>query len=40
MSASVKKTYTLHYLAAKSEDTKKKRLQQIIERLNENKKPM
>ena len=40
MSQSVKKTYTSHYLDAKSEETRKKRLQQIVDRLNENKKPM
>jgi uncharacterized protein YdeI (YjbR/CyaY-like superfamily) len=40
MSFSVRRTYTLHYLDAKSEATKKKRLEQIIGRLNENKKPM
>lgn len=40
MSASVRRTYTAHYLAAKSEDTRKRRLEQIIERLKENKKPM
>lgn len=37
---SVKKTYTALYLDAKKEDTRAKRLGQIIERLNENKKPM
>ena len=40
MSASVRRTYTAFYLAAKSEDTRKRRLEQIIERLRENKKPM
>lgn len=40
MSPSVKKTYTAFYLDAKKEETKAKRLQQIIQRLNENKKPM
>lgn len=40
MSQSVKKTYTAHFLSAKSEVTKKRRLEQIIVRLNENKKPM
>jgi uncharacterized protein YdeI (YjbR/CyaY-like superfamily) len=40
MSASVRRTYTASYLAAKSEDTRKRRLEQIIERLKENKKPM
>jgi uncharacterized protein YdeI (YjbR/CyaY-like superfamily) len=40
MSASVRRTYTAFYLSAKSEDTRKRRLEQIIERLKENKKPM
>ncbi|MGD8780920.1 MAG: YdeI/OmpD-associated family protein [Ignavibacteria bacterium] len=40
MSPSVKKTYTALYLDAKKEETKIKRLNRIIERLNENKKPM
>lgn len=40
MSSSVRRTYTLLYLDAKSEATRKKRLEQIIGRLNENKKPM
>jgi uncharacterized protein YdeI (YjbR/CyaY-like superfamily) len=40
MSRSVRVTYTAHYLSAKSEETRKRRLQQIIDRLNENKKPM
>lgn len=40
MSKSVKSTYTAHYLSAKSDATKKRRLEQIIARLNENKKPM
>ena len=40
MSPSVRRTYTAFYLAAKSEDTRKRRLEQIIERLKENKKPM
>lgn len=40
MSDSVKRTYTAFYLAAKREDTRKRRLEQIIERLEENKKPM
>lgn len=40
MSRSVRITYTAHYLDAKSEETRKRRLQQIVERLNENKKPM
>jgi uncharacterized protein YdeI (YjbR/CyaY-like superfamily) len=40
MSPSVKRTYAAGYLAAKKEDTRKKRLEWIIGRLNENKKPM
>ncbi|TVR53198.1 MAG: hypothetical protein EA426_18105 [Spirochaetaceae bacterium] len=40
MSASVKRTYTAFYLSAKGEDTRKRRLDGIIERLKENKKPM
>lgn len=40
MSASVRRTYTTFYLAARSEETRKRRLEQIIERLKENKKPM
>ncbi len=40
MPPSVKRTYTALYLDAKKEDTRKKRLEKIIERLNENKKPM
>lgn len=40
MSRSVKRTYTTHYLSAKSDATRKRRLEQIIARLNENKKPM
>jgi len=40
MSPSVRKTYTRFYLAAKKEDTRKTRLERIIERLKENKKPM
>jgi uncharacterized protein YdeI (YjbR/CyaY-like superfamily) len=40
MSRSVKATYTALYLDAKQEDTKKRRLAQIVSRLNENKKPM
>lgn len=40
MPDSVKKTYTALYLDAKKEDTRKRRLEKIIERLNENKKPM
>ncbi len=40
MPISVKKTYTALYLDAKKEDIRIKRLEKIIERLNENKKPM
>lgn len=40
MSPSVRRTYAAHYLSAKAEETKKKRLEQIVQRLNENKKPM
>lgn len=40
MPPSVKRTYTAFYLDAKNKDTKKKRIEKIIERLNENKKPM
>ncbi len=40
MSFSIRRTYTLLYFDAKSEATKKKRLEQIVGRLNENKKPM
>lgn len=40
MSPSVRGTYTAFYLAAKQEETRQRRLERIIERLNENKKPM
>ncbi|MCU0522392.1 MAG: YdeI/OmpD-associated family protein [Anaerolineae bacterium] len=40
MPPSVQRTYTALYLDAKKEDTRTKRLQGIIERLNDNKKPM
>lgn len=40
MSSSVQKTYTIHYLSAKKEETKKRRLEKIIDRLNNNLKPM
>ncbi|MDO9628274.1 MAG: YdeI/OmpD-associated family protein [Acholeplasmataceae bacterium] len=40
MSKSVQKTYTGFYLSAKQEETKIKRLNQIIERLEKNLKPM
>lgn len=40
MSASVQRTYAGLYLAAKKEDTRQRRLQRIIERLEQNLKPM
>jgi uncharacterized protein YdeI (YjbR/CyaY-like superfamily) len=40
MPISVKRTYTALYLDAKKEETRIKRLEKIIGRLNENKKPM
>jgi uncharacterized protein YdeI (YjbR/CyaY-like superfamily) len=40
MPLSVKQTYTISYLDAKQEETRKNRLNKIIGRLNENKKPM
>lgn len=40
MSFSVRRTYTLLYLDAKSEQTKISRLNKIVERLNKNLKPM
>lgn len=40
MSISIRKTYTAHYLSAKTDATRERRLEQIIGRLNENKKPM
>lgn len=40
MSPSVKRTYTRAYLAAVSEETRAKRLAQIIDRLHKNLKPM
>lgn len=40
MPPSVKKTYTELYLDAKQEETRKRRLEKIIERLNANKRPM
>jgi len=40
MPLSVRRTYTALYLDAKKEETRIRRLQRIIERLNENKKPM
>ena len=40
MPPSVKKTYAASYLDAKSEDTRQKRLEKIILRLNQNLRPM
>ena len=40
MPLSVRRTYTAMYLDAKKEETRIRRLERIIERLNENKKPM
>jgi uncharacterized protein YdeI (YjbR/CyaY-like superfamily) len=40
MSHSVRKTYTAAYLDAKQEATRKRRLEKIIARLNDNKPPM
>ena len=40
MSLSVKKTYTRAYFDAKTDDGQKKRLSWMVERLNENLKPM
>jgi hypothetical protein len=40
MSPSVQRTYTGFYLDAKGEDTRQRRLERIIARLDENKKPM
>lgn len=40
MTHSVQRTYTCFYLDAKSDKTRKDRLQKIISRLNENLKPM
>lgn len=40
MSPSVQRTYAVHYLSAKREDTRKRRLIKIIDRLNKNLKPM
>jgi uncharacterized protein YdeI (YjbR/CyaY-like superfamily) len=40
MSPSVRKTYTLSYLACKSDGSRKSRLEKIIARLNANLKPM
>lgn len=40
MPLSIRRTYTMFYLDAKKEETKVRRLEKIIERLNENKGPM
>lgn len=40
MAPSARRTYAMHYLTAKSEETKKKRLLEIIDRLEKNLKPM
>ncbi len=40
MPPSVQKTYSAHYLSAKAEATRARRLEQIVARLNENKRPM
>lgn len=40
MSPSVRRTYAGFYLEAKAEETRMRRLARIVERLNENKKPM
>jgi len=40
MSPSVRRTYTAFYLDAKSEATRAKRLERIVDRLNQNLKPM
>jgi uncharacterized protein YdeI (YjbR/CyaY-like superfamily) len=40
MSPSVRRTYAMGYLAAKSEETRARRLEKIVERLNQNLKPM
>lgn len=40
MPPSVRRTYTAFYFDAKQEETRKRRLQQIITRLNENRRPM
>ena len=40
MSDSVQRTYTLFYLDAKSDKTRGTRLEKIIDRLNNNLKPM
>ena len=40
MPLSVRRTYTTAYLDAKTEETRVRRLKRIVERLNENKRPM
>jgi uncharacterized protein YdeI (YjbR/CyaY-like superfamily) len=40
MSDSIKKTYATHYFMAKKEETKIKRLDEIVNRLNQNLKPI
>lgn len=40
MPPSVRRTYAAHYLSAKTEQTRMRRLEQIIGRLNENLRPM
>ena len=40
MPPSAQKTYAAHYLSAKAEETRRRRLEQIVARLNENKRPM
>jgi uncharacterized protein YdeI (YjbR/CyaY-like superfamily) len=40
MAPSARRGYAMHYFMAKSEDTKQKRLGEIIERLEKNLKPM
>ena len=40
MSTSIRRTYTAAYLDAKKEETRIRRLESIIRRLNDNKKPM
>jgi uncharacterized protein YdeI (YjbR/CyaY-like superfamily) len=40
MPPSVRRTYTAFYLDAKAEQTRKRRLERIIDRLNANKRPM
>jgi uncharacterized protein YdeI (YjbR/CyaY-like superfamily) len=40
MAPSIKRTYSEMYLDAKQEETRKRRLEKIIERLNANRKPM